>query len=118
MQTLLGGENYDPRIKALIDERLFKAFWDGVQHFGTKDLVLFFDLTEAEDPVTILPRDRMANEKTLSASFKEKITKPARDAAFQLSVGETAFWLVVHYADGDGACVAINAKPIAPGGNA
>lgn len=39
------------RVQTLIDDRLFKAYWDAVSHFQTKDLVLIFNEEEEVDPV-------------------------------------------------------------------
>lgn len=106
------------RVRSLVDERLFKAFWDGVSHFGTKDLVLFFDESVEVDPVNVLPRERMLGESNIPMALQIKLSKPAVDAAIHLTASDTAFWLIVLFADGNMASVAINAKPIAPGGHA
>ena len=111
-------EELESRVCSLVDERLFRMFWDGVAHFKTTDLVLFFDETEEVDPVTIFPREKMLSEDNVPASLKTKLHKPARDAAVHLTGSDTAFWFVAMFAQGGMACVAINAKPIAPAGHA
>lgn len=106
------------RLQNIVDRRLFAAFWDGATHFGTKDLVLLFDENDASDPLSIIPRTRMIAAHSLSKSIKNKVRQPARSVAQQLTDSETAFWLIVIFTDGESCCVAINAKPIAPGGHA
>lgn len=106
------------RVESLVDERLFAAFWDGATHFGTRDLVLFFDESETTDPVSIIPRSQMTAADNLPASIKTKLRLPATSVAKQLTDSETSFWLVVLFTDGETCCVAVSAKPLAPGGHA
>jgi hypothetical protein len=110
MQTI------EDRVHALVDNRLFKAFWDAATHFGTNDLVLYFDETE-DEPLSVLPRKKLASGPNLPESLR-KIQKHPNEAAKQLTAADTAFWFVVKFADGEGACLAINAKSVAPGGSA
>jgi hypothetical protein len=108
----------ESRVNALVDDRLFKAFWDAVAHFKTNDLVLFFDESKEVDPVTAHVRDKLITAADAPESLRKKLNKPARDAAIRLTASETAFWLVVMFTDGEMASVAINAKLVGPGGNA
>jgi hypothetical protein len=108
----------EARVNALVDDRLFKAFWDAVAHFNTTDLVLCLDERVKVDPVAVYVRDKLIKATDISESLREKLNKSARDVAFHLTVSETAFWFVPIFADGEMACVAINAKLIGPGGNA
>jgi hypothetical protein len=107
----------EDRVRALVDDRLFKAFWEGAAHFGTRDLVMFFDESD-EEPVNISPRLPLLAEAGLPENLRSKIQKPASEAAVQLKGADTAFWLMAMFADGKAACVAINAKPLARGGTA
>lgn len=52
-------DKLESRIQSLVDDRLFRAFWDGVVHFKTQDLVLLFDENQEVDPVTIFPREKL-----------------------------------------------------------
>jgi hypothetical protein len=111
-------EELESRVHSLVDERLFRAFWNGVTYFKTNDLVLFFEENEKVDPVSIFAREKLVNADNVPPSPKKKLNRPARDAAVHLTDSDTAFWLVVLLAQGDTVCLAINAKPIAPGGQA
>lgn len=118
MNNQVSTDPLESRVRRLVDDRLFRAFWDGAAHFGTRDLVLFFDESVEVDPVDILPRERVAGDPKIPRRIQEKLSKPAVDTATKLTASDTAFWLVVFFSDGESAIVAINAKPIAPGGHA
>lgn len=108
----------ETRVHALVDERLFKAFWDAATHFKTTDLVLYFDESEEVDPVTAYVRDKLITAADVPEFLSKKLHKPARATAVHLTDSETAFWFVVMFNDGETVCVAINAKLMGPGGNA
>jgi hypothetical protein len=108
----------EARVNTLIDDRLFKAFWDAAEHFKTTDLVVCFDDSLEEDPVSIFLREKLIRSEDVPTSLRSKLRKPAQEAQLKMSVSETVFWLVAIFRDGGMACVAINAKHIAPGGNA
>ncbi len=118
MNNQVSTDPLESRVRRLVDDRLFRAFWDGAAHFGTRDLVLFFDESVEVDPVDILPRERVAGDPKIPRRIQEKLSKSAVDTATKLTASDTAFWLVVFFSDGESAIVAINAKPIAPGGHA
>ncbi len=118
MNNQVSTDLLESRVCRLVDDRLFRAFWDGAAHFGTRDLVLFFDESAEVDPVDILPRDRVACDPKIPGRIQERLRKPAVYAATKLTTSDTAFWLVVFFNDGESAIFAINAKPIAPGGHA
>ena|SRR5258707_761746 len=107
----------EARIHAIVDERLFGAFRSAAAHFETADLVVWFDESD-DDPVSALPRARVLDDASLSEVMRRKLNKPASTAAKRIGVGDVSFWLVFVGADGSGAFVAVNAKLIAPGGNA
>lgn len=102
----------------LIDDRLFTAFWDGAKHFGTTDLVLFYDESLDEDPVSILPRLRLIKDADLPASLLSIINKAASTATKQFHSTDASFWFIVYSQDGEMVHGAINAKLISPGGSA
>ena len=108
----------ESRVSALIDDRLFTAYWDAVRHFNTKDLVLFFNEEEQADPVSALPRERVRTAANFPERFRSKFQRPASAAVAQLISSDASFWLMAMFADGEGVCVAVNGKAIAPGGNA
>ena len=101
-----------------MDDRLFQAFWDAVAHFKTNDLVLFFNESEEVDPISAYVRDKVIKATDIPDSIRNKLHKPARDAAIRLTDSETAFWLVAIFADDEMICTAVNAKIMGPRGNA
>jgi len=105
------------RVRTLIDDQLFRAYWDASEHFKTRDLVLVFNAEES-DPLSCFARDRLVTDPGLPESVRAKLGKPARDAAGKLGDSETAFWLFAIFSDDEMACVAVKAKPLAPGGHA
>jgi hypothetical protein len=108
----------EARIKSLVDDRLFQVFWDAVAHFKSKDLVLVFNEDELVDPVTCFDRRSFCNDPEFPEWLLTKLSNPARDVAVELKNSDTSFWFVVMFADGEGGCVAVSAKPLMPGGNA
>ncbi len=108
----------ESRIKALVDDRLIAAFWDAAAHFKTRDIVLVFDESQEVDPVSCLNREAFLTGTHLPDSIRIKLNRPAKDAAVHLKNSDTAFWLLAMFTDGESACVAVNAKLLAPGGNA
>jgi len=118
MHTSTKKNELEERINALVDEKLFQAFWDASTHFKSTDLVLFFDDTEPIHPVSAYVRTKLLLADDLDEDLRKKISKPAREACFKLTPSETVFWLAVQFVDGERACVAVNAKRIMPGGHA
>jgi len=108
----------EARLHSLVDERLFKAYWDAVAHFNTTDLVLCLDESAEVDPVAVYVRERLLNAPDIPEALRSKIAKPARDVAGRLSSTDAAFWFVPIFADGEMAYAAIRAKYIGPSGNA
>ena len=91
-------------------------YWDAAKHFGTTDLVLFFDTEVEVDPVDAIVRTQFIENPDLSPDIRAKLSKPAGQAATSLK-GSTAFWLFASFADG-GFVVAINAERVGQGGTA
>lgn len=108
----------ESRVQALIDDRLFAAYWDAATHYETKDLVLIFNAEEQVDPVTAAQRLELLAAPGIPEALRVPLQKPASEAAKVLTSSDAFFWLVAIFPDEEMACVAVNAKPIAPGGSA
>ena len=106
------------RINELIDDRLFQAFWDAYEHFKTSALVVCFDDSTDNDPVSIFKRESFINSAEIPEAVRLKLSKPAKEAKLRMTASETVFWFIPMFQDGEMACVAVNAKPIGLGGNA
>ena len=102
------------RMHAVLDDRLVEAFSEAAAHFGTKDVVLFFE--EAEACLTALPREFLLRDPNAPAFLREYIDKAANDLDFPTG-DDPAFWLVYFGADGRTALCAIHAKVIAKAGS-
>lgn len=107
----------EARALALIDDRLFDAYWASVDHFGTTDLVLYFDTEREEDPVSAYVRGRFISRPDAPAFVTEKFSKPAMNAAVNLKAASTAFWLAVSFPEGM-IVTAVVAQRIGEGGQA
>jgi hypothetical protein len=110
--------NLEARARAVVDERLFAAYWAGVEHFGTTDLVLYFDTERDEDPVDAFVRERLLADPDIPEGLATKISKPAKDAASALTGASTAFWLVVSFPDEELIVSAVIAQRVGQGGTA
>lgn len=108
----------EARINELIDDRLFQAFWHAYEHFKTSDLVVCFDDSTDNDPISIFKRESLINSAEIPESLRLKLSKPAKEAKFRMTASETVFWFIPMFQDGEMACVAVNAKQIGLGGNA
>jgi hypothetical protein len=108
----------ETRMKSLSYDQLFQAFWDSVAHFEVNDLVLFFNESEEVNPISVFVRDTLIEDTGLPLLIRNKLRKPAREAATNLTKSETAFWLVAIFSDGEMICTAVNSKIMAPSGHA
>jgi hypothetical protein len=108
----------ESRIQSFVDDHVFKTFWEAAAHFKTDDLVVFINEGHPSEPLTVSPRIDVCEQADLPDSFKTKLRRPSREAALRLRDSDASFWLVANFADGQAACAAINAKPLAPGGTA
>ncbi|MBK8940002.1 MAG: hypothetical protein IPM79_20865 [Polyangiaceae bacterium] len=90
-------EALEARARALLDDRLFDAYRASVDHFGTTDLILYFDTERDEDPVSAYVRERFISKPDAPRFVGEKFAKPAKDAAVNLKGASTAFWLAVSF---------------------
>lgn len=118
MSSLHTHHDLRARVSALIDDRLFEAFWSATKHFNTTDLVVCFDESLEEDPVSIFVREKLVQSSDTPSSLRAKLSKPAKEAKFEMGVSDTVFWFVPIFKDGGMACVAINAKQLVPRGHA
>ena len=110
--------NLEARARAVVDERLFAAYWASVEHFGTTDLVLYFDTEREEDPVDAFVRARLLADPSIPPPLAAKISKPAKDAATALTEARTAFWLVVSFPNEEMIVSAVVAQRSGQGGTA
>ncbi|MBC5764665.1 hypothetical protein [Ramlibacter albus] len=108
----------ESRIQAVVDDHMFKTFWEAAAHFKTDDLVVFFNEGHPSESLTVSPRISVCDSKDLPDKYKAKLQRPSREAAVRLKDSDASFWLVANFTDGQGACAAINAKPLTPGGTA
>jgi acyl-CoA thioesterase len=118
MQTEFSNPNHEARVSELIDDRLFQAYWDACEHFGTTDLVVFYDEDVEYDPVITHSRINLINDPNLPDSLLAIINKPAIDAKSQLASSDAAFWFIVYFRNGEASHMALKAKVIGPSGNA
>jgi hypothetical protein len=106
----------EARVRNLIDDRLFSAYWASVEHFGTTDLVLYFDTEREEDPVDAHVRERLLAKPDIPPSLAVKVSKPASEAATAIKGASTAFWLIVSFPDAEMVVTAVNAQRMGGGG--
>ena len=108
--------NLEARARALIDDRLFAAYWASVEHFGTTDLVLYFDTERDEDPVDAFVRERLVADPKIPEALASKVSRPAKAVATTLKGAATAFWLVVSFPDEEMVVTAVIAQRVTGGG--
>jgi hypothetical protein len=104
----------ESRINALVDDDLFRAFWDAVDFFKTKDLVLFYNTNKTQDPVRVYEREKFLASPGVPASLKSKFEIPATETSVDFKNCEAAFWLLVAFSGGEVVSAAINANLIGP----
>lgn len=105
-------------INELIDERVFTFAQAAQKHYKTNDLVVFLDLSDDKPQLEAILREKLATSPDVPAAFRKKITRPASALAAALGSPTQSFWFFVVFESGEGACVAINASMLAPGGRA
>ncbi len=103
----------ESRVQALIDEDLLMAFWEGVDFYKTKDLVLFYNTHKTEDPVTVYVREKFLASPGIPASLKSKFDIPAMETSVEFKNSEGAFWLLAAFSGGELASAAINSNLLA-----
>lgn len=107
----------ESRARALVDDKLIRAYWEAVEHYRTRDLVLIYAVGDSRYPVRAFVREELLSS-TLPADIKVKVSAPASDESGRQASSDTTFWLLAIFSDEEAACLAINATLIAPGGRA
>lgn len=98
------------RMRAVVDAEMLEALSEAQAHFGTSDLVLFFE--EAVPRVTAVPRTVVVEDPNAPAYLRENIRQPASELGFP-SGDDLAFWLVYFGADGLSGFCAMHLKRVA-----
>ena len=97
-------------VDALVDDRLFDAFWVAVEHFGTTDLVVFFETERDVNPVSVAIRESLLKAANTPHFLREKLAnKP-------MAASPTTFWLVVAFRD-QVTVTAVTARRTGEGGS-
>jgi hypothetical protein len=107
----------ESRAKALVDDKLIRAYWEAVEHYKTRDLVLIYAVGDTRHPVRAFVREELLSS-TLPSDIKAKVAKPASAATSRPASSDATFWLLAIFSDEEAACLAVNAKLLAPGGRA
>ena len=107
----------ESRAKALVDDKLIRAYWEAVEHYKTRDLVLIYAVGDSRYPVRAFAREELLSS-TFPSDIKAKVANPASDASTRPASGDATFWLLAVFSDEEAACLAVNAKLMAPGGRA
>ena len=103
------------QLRGLLDfDCMCEEFWKGVEHWGTTDLVLFYDMTD--DSLSVLVREQLVTDPEAPDFLKLKVSKPAKEAAVELKDASTAFWLAVSLPNGGMIISAVIAQRLAQGG--
>ena len=97
------------RMTAVVDAEMLEAVSEAQAHFGTSDLVLFFE--EAIPRVTAVPRQSVIDDLDAPAYLRENIGEPAGKLGFPLG-DDIAFWLVYFGADGVSGFCAMHLKRV------
>ena len=98
------------RMRAVVDAEMLEAIAEAQAHFGTSDLVLFFE--EAVPRATVVPRTVVLEDPHAPAYLRENIGEPASKLGFP-SGDDIAFWLVYFGADGLSGFCAMHLKRVA-----
>lgn len=97
------------RMRAVVDSEMLDAVAQAQAHFGTSDLVLFFE--EAFPRVTAVPRRLVIEDPQAPPYLRENIRQPASEVGFP-SGDDIAFWLVYFGADGVSGFCAMHLKRV------
>ena len=107
----------ESRAKALVDDKLIRAYWEAVEHYKTRDLVLICAVGDSRYPVRAFAREELLSS-TLPADIKAKVADPASGATSRPADSDATFWLLAIFSDDEAVCLAVNAKLLAPAGRA
>ncbi len=103
-------ETIQERMRAVVDAEMLEAFSQARAHFGTSDLVIFFE--EAIPRLTAVPRKAVIQDPDAPIYLRENIGQPASKLGFP-SGDDIAFWLVFFGADGMSGFCAMHLKRVA-----
>ena len=106
----------DTRLSELVDDRLHAAYWEGVQHYGTTDLVLIYEAERKRDPLGVMPREQLVSNPDAPEELRA-LSKPASEMAGDLKGATTAYWFVLLLEE-EILWGAVNAVRISGGGSA
>ena len=107
----------ESRARALVDDKLIRAYWEAVEHYRTRDLVLIYAVGDTRYPVRAFAREELLSS-SFPADLKAKVANAASEATTRSASGDATFWLLAIFSDEEAACLAVNAKLVAPGGRA
>jgi hypothetical protein len=107
----------ESRAKALVNDKLIRAYWEAVEHYKTRDLVLLYAVGDAQYPVRAFVREELLAS-TLPSDIKAKVADPASDSTSRPASSDATFWLLAIFSEEEAACLAVNAKLLAPAGRA
>ena len=107
----------DTRAKALVNDKLIRAYWEAVEHYKTRDLVLIYAVGDATYPVRAFVREELLSS-TFPADLKAKVANPASDSSSRPAGSDATFWLLAIFSDEEAVCLPVNATLLAPGGRA
>ena len=107
----------ESRAKALVDDKLIRAYWEAVAHYTTRDLVLIYAVGDSRYPVRAFAREELLSS-TLPADIKAKVAQAPSNATPRPASSDATFWLLAIFSDEEAVCLAVNAKLMAPGGRA
>lgn len=107
----------DTRAKALVDDKLIRAYWDAVEHYKTRDLVLIYAVGDATYPVRAFVREELLAS-SFPADLKAKVANPASDSSSRPAGSDATFWLLAIFSEEEAVCLPVNATLLAPGGRA
>jgi hypothetical protein len=108
----------EARARQVIDDHLFEAFWESVDHLGTTDLVLCLDTTVPEKTLQVFVREQLIQDPEAPAFLKRKFARPAREVARKMKDASTSFWLMIAFPDEQVLVLALHARQMSPGGQA
>jgi hypothetical protein len=107
----------ESRARALVDDKLIRAYWEAVEHYKTRDLVLLYAVGNSRYPVRAFVREELLSS-TLPADIKAIVANAASAATGRPGSTDATFWLLAIFSDEEATCLAVNAKLLASGGRA
>lgn len=113
-------------LKSLVTDELLDHYLESVAHFGTTDLVMFYDGTDSTKSPTerltafmraaVVPKlEAYFSDNPDSDALQERLSRPASTSANAFS---QAFWFLVVSPEGHTACAAVSGQRLSSGGDA